>query len=56
MVDFGVHADSDCIEHVEDIHLVLEHVITKELRDRMVTGAPELVLESPVPVGGQNQG
>lgn len=56
MVDFGVHVDSDCIEHVEDIHLVLEHVITKELRDKMYNESPELVLESPLPVGGQNQG
>lgn len=32
MVSFGVHVQSDCIEHVEDIHLMLEHAISKELR------------------------
>lgn len=33
MVDLHVHVPSDCIEHVEDIHLVLEHLITKALRE-----------------------
>lgn len=34
MVDRHVHVPSDIIEHVEDIHLMLEHLITKELRER----------------------
>lgn len=34
MVDHHVHVPSDIIEHVEDIHLMLEHLITKELRER----------------------
>jgi D-sedoheptulose 7-phosphate isomerase len=33
MAQYGIHVASHCIEHVEDIHLMLEHVITKELRD-----------------------
>lgn len=33
MVDLHIHVPSDCIEHVEDIHLALEHMITKALRD-----------------------
>ncbi len=33
LVQYGIHVQSTCIEHVEDIHLVLEHVISKELRD-----------------------
>ena len=33
MVDIHVHVPSDCIEYVEDIHLVLEHLITKALRE-----------------------
>jgi D-sedoheptulose 7-phosphate isomerase len=33
LVDLHVHVPSDCIEHVEDIHLVLEHLITKALRE-----------------------
>ena len=33
MVDVHWHVPSDCIEQVEDIHLILEHLITKALRD-----------------------
>ena len=33
MVDFPVHVDSYLIEHVEDIHLMLEHLICKTLRE-----------------------
>jgi len=32
MVDLNLHIKSTCIEHVEDIHLVLEHVIIKSLK------------------------
>lgn len=32
-VDIEVHVPSDCIEQVEDIHLVLEHLVTKVLRE-----------------------
>jgi D-sedoheptulose 7-phosphate isomerase len=32
MVDLNVHIKSDCIEHVEDIHLVLEHMIIKSIK------------------------
>jgi len=32
MVDVNVHIDSSRIEHVEDIHLMLEHMITARLR------------------------
>lgn len=45
LVDLEVHVDSDCIEHVEDIHLVLEHMITKALREAVME---EAVLESAV--------
>lgn len=34
MVDVHVHVPSHCIEHVEDIHLMLEHLMTKVLRER----------------------
>lgn len=33
MVDLHLHVSSDCIEHVEDIHLMLEHLIVKTLRE-----------------------
>lgn len=32
MVDVHIHVPSDCIEQVEDVHLMLEHLITRELR------------------------
>jgi len=34
MVDVDLHVPSECIEHVEDIHLMLEHLICKALRER----------------------
>lgn len=34
IVDINLHVKSDSIEHVEDIHLVLEHLITQALRER----------------------
>jgi D-sedoheptulose 7-phosphate isomerase len=30
-----LHVQSDCIEHVEDIHLMLEHLICKVLREKV---------------------
>lgn len=33
IVDIQLHVPSDCIEHVEDIHLMLEHLITQALRE-----------------------
>lgn len=34
MVDINVHVNSNIIEHVEDIHLMLEHMIVKTIKDR----------------------
>jgi D-sedoheptulose 7-phosphate isomerase len=34
LVDVDLHVPSECIEHVEDIHLMLEHLICKALRER----------------------
>lgn len=34
MVDVNLHVPSQSIEHVEDVHLVLEHLITKALREK----------------------
>jgi D-glycero-alpha-D-manno-heptose-7-phosphate kinase len=33
MVDVHIHVPSNCIEQVEDVHLMLEHMITKTLRE-----------------------
>ena len=35
MVDINIHVNSNIIEHVEDIHLILEHMIVKDLRERV---------------------
>ena len=36
LTDVDLHVSSYSIEHVEDIHLVLEHLITKGLREKAV--------------------
>lgn len=41
LVDINLHVPSHSIEQVEDIHLVLEHLITKALREK----AMEMVLD-----------
>lgn len=35
IVDHAIVAENDCIEQVEDIHLILEHMITSAMRQRM---------------------
>ncbi len=45
MVDLHIHVNSQCIEHVEDIHLMLEHMMTKALREKIQSDT--LVVEAP---------
>ena len=54
MVDVNLHVPSHSIEQVEDIHLVMEHLITKALREKAMqmtmdeqplTVLPEVTLE-----------
>jgi D-sedoheptulose 7-phosphate isomerase len=33
MVDVNIHVQSHIIEHVEDIHLMLEHMIVRTIKD-----------------------
>jgi len=47
MVKINIHVKSNIIEHVEDIHLILEHIIVKTIKERtrskpkvVPTGAP----------------
>lgn len=35
IVDYAIVAENDCIEQVEDIHVILEHMITSAMRQRM---------------------
>jgi D-sedoheptulose 7-phosphate isomerase len=49
MSHFNIHVDSNIIEHVEDIHLMLEHIIIKTIREldelgqHVTTPIPELI-------------
>jgi D-sedoheptulose 7-phosphate isomerase len=38
MVDVNIHVKSHIIEHVEDIHLMLEHMIVKAIKDQPYVG------------------
>ena len=38
MVDVNIHVKSHIIEHVEDIHLMLEHMIVKTIKDQPYLG------------------
>lgn len=54
MADINIHVDSNIIEHVEDIHLMLEHMIVKALKDRYYSEADyaKVVQKQPAtPVG-----
>jgi D-sedoheptulose 7-phosphate isomerase len=42
LVDFPIVAENDCIEQVEDIHLILEHMMTSALRERMRASVADL--------------
>lgn len=35
LVRFNVHVKSDIIEHVEDIHLIIEHMIVRTIKERV---------------------
>ena len=42
MVDINILVPSNCIEQVEDVHLVLEHLITRNLREQPGGAGPVL--------------
>lgn len=53
LASIEIHVPSYCIEHVEDIHLMLEHLITKALKGMSFTGQAvqiEKVETAPLPV------
>jgi D-sedoheptulose 7-phosphate isomerase len=46
LVDINLHVNSNIIEHVEDIHLMLEHMIVKSLKERVqAESVPQVLLE-----------
>jgi D-sedoheptulose 7-phosphate isomerase len=57
MVDVNLHVPSQSIEHVEDVHLVLEHLITKALREKameMVFNKSALAILTDIAVDKEN--
>ena len=44
LVEVNIHVDSHVIEHVEDIHLMLEHMIVKTLKDNLTSETTTLEL------------
>jgi len=49
LVEWHVHVPSPCIEHVEDAHLILEHLICKYLREKGMREAADQGLLSTLP-------
>ena len=45
MVNINVHVNSNIIEHVEDIHLMLEHMIVKTIKEQV---ASETYVPAPI--------
>ena len=52
MADINVHVNSNIIEHVEDIHLMLEHLIVKSIKDlaRTVANVPAPITQLPAEI------
>ena len=52
MVDVNIHVKSNIIEHVEDIHLMLEHMIVKAIKEHpyLATELPKLIVERPATI------
>jgi D-sedoheptulose 7-phosphate isomerase len=45
LANINIHVNSNIIEHVEDIHLMLEHLIVKSIKDQVQT-----VAKVPAPI------
>ncbi|MGZ9165609.1 MAG: D-sedoheptulose-7-phosphate isomerase [Anaerolineales bacterium] len=50
MVNINIHVKSDIIEHVEDIHLMLEHIIVKTIKERTRSKAKVTPTIVPLPL------
>ena len=51
MVNINIHVKSDIIEHVEDIHLILEHMIVKVIKEQAILNANITTSVAELPVG-----
>jgi len=45
LANFNIHVNSNIIEHVEDIHLMLEHLIVKSIKDQV---RPPVNAQAPI--------
>jgi D-sedoheptulose 7-phosphate isomerase len=54
MVNINIHVKSNVIEHVEDIHLMLEHIIVKAIKEQAYpeTNFTEVIAKYPAEVLG----
>lgn len=50
MVNIHLHVDSTLIEHVEDVHLILQHIIVKSIKEQLPTEANMTTSISKLPV------
>ena len=50
MVNINIHVKSNIIEHVEDIHLMLEHIIVKTIKERTRLNTEVTAAIVPLPV------
>ncbi len=49
LVDINIHVNTNIIEHVEDIHLMLEHMIVKSLREQVYSETMTQILLEDIP-------
>jgi hypothetical protein len=49
MVDIHIHVKSTIIEHVEDIHLMLEHMIVRTIKDQPFIGIDMAAASTTLP-------
>ena len=54
LVNLNIHVKSNIIEHVEDIHLILEHVIVKSIKEQTQTtvNVPTSIAQLPADIFG----
>lgn len=50
IVKFNIHIKSDIVEHVEDIHLMLEHIIVRTIKERLRVKTTMAASTPPIPV------
>jgi D-sedoheptulose 7-phosphate isomerase len=52
LANINIHVNSNIIEHVEDIHLMLEHLIVKSIKDQAqtVVNVPDSIAQLPAEI------